>query len=53
VRGETQGQAAALRGEIKALQREMSLRFDSLQRTMIQFGGLMVVALIVFIATQG
>jgi hypothetical protein len=37
---------------MKALQEEMNQRFDSLQRIMIQFCGLMVAALIGLIATQ-
>jgi predicted phage-related endonuclease len=52
VRREMKEQSDSLHAEIKALHKEMSLRFDSLQRIMIQFSGLMVAALIGFIATQ-
>jgi hypothetical protein len=38
--------------DIRELRSEMNARFDSLQRTMIQFGGLMIAALIGLIATQ-
>jgi hypothetical protein len=41
-----------MREYFASLQGEMNQRFDSLQRMMIQFGGLMIVALIGFIATQ-
>jgi hypothetical protein len=38
--------------DLRALRTEMSLRFDAMQRTMIQFGAVMIVALIGLIATQ-
>ncbi len=38
--------------ELRDLRSEMNSRFDSLQRTMIQFGGLLIAALIGLIATQ-
>jgi outer membrane cobalamin receptor len=41
-----------VREEMSAHQRETNARFDSLQRTMIQFGGVMVAALVGLIATQ-
>jgi hypothetical protein len=52
VRKEMKDQSDAFRGDIKALQQEMNLRFDSLHRLMIQFGGLVIAALIGLIATQ-
>jgi hypothetical protein len=53
VRREMKEEFSSVHGEIKALRQEMNLRFDSLQRMTIQFGGLMIAALIGFIATQG
>jgi hypothetical protein len=41
-----------LREEMATYQRETNTRIDSLQRTMIQFGGVMVAALVGLIATQ-
>jgi hypothetical protein len=41
-----------LRAEAGAHQRETNARFDSLQRTMIQFGGAMIAALVGLFATQ-
>jgi hypothetical protein len=41
-----------VREEMSAHQRETNARIDSLQRTMIQFGGVMVAALVGLIATQ-
>jgi hypothetical protein len=38
--------------DIRALRAEMNSRFDSLQRTLIQFGGVMIAALIGLIAVQ-
>jgi hypothetical protein len=38
--------------DIRGLRGEMNARFDALQRTMIQFGGAMIVALIGLVATQ-
>jgi hypothetical protein len=41
-----------VRGEMSTHQRETNARIDSLQRTMIQFGGAMIAALVGLIATQ-
>ena len=41
-----------LREEMATHQRETNSRFDSLQRTMIQLGGVMIAALVGLIATQ-
>ena len=41
-----------LREEMGAHQRETNARFDSLQRTMIHFGGVMIAALVGLLATQ-
>lgn len=38
--------------EIGQLRAEMNARFDSLQRSMLQFSGALVIALIGFMATQ-
>ena len=38
--------------EIKDLGRDLNVRFDALQRTMLQFSGALVVALIGFMITQ-
>ena len=50
--GSVRGEVGSLRGEIVSLQKEMNTRFDSLQRTLIHFEGIMIVALIGLIATQ-
>ena|SRR5436190_20460414 len=42
----------AVRNELGSLQSEMHAGFDSLHRTMIQFGGILIAALIGLIATQ-
>jgi hypothetical protein len=41
-----------LHEEMTGFQRETNARFDSLQRTMIQFGGVMIAALVGLFATQ-
>jgi hypothetical protein len=41
-----------VQAEIKDLGREMNARFDSLQRVMLQFSGLLIVTLAGFIVTQ-
>ena len=41
-----------MRQEMAVHQRETNARFDSLQRTMIQFGGVMIAALVGLLATQ-
>jgi hypothetical protein len=41
-----------MKDEFRAMQTEMKAGFDSLHRTMIQFGGLLIAALIGLIATQ-
>ncbi len=38
--------------DIRGLRSEMNARFDALQHTMIQFGGLLIAALVGLIATQ-
>jgi hypothetical protein len=38
--------------DIRDLRTEMNARFDSVQRTMIQFGGVMIAALIGLVAAQ-
>jgi phage host-nuclease inhibitor protein Gam len=52
VRTEMREEFSAVRHEIGSLRSEMHAGFASLQRTMIQFGGLLVAALIGLIATQ-
>ena len=56
VRSEMQEEFRAVRSEMKeefrAMREEMKAGFDSLHRTMIQFGGLLIAALIGLIATQ-
>lgn len=52
VRSEMQEEFRAVRGEIGSLRRDMQAGFDSLHRTMIQFGGVLIAALIGLIATQ-
>ena len=42
----------AMRSEVGSLRSEMNARFDSVQRTMIQFGGGMIAALVGLAATQ-
>jgi hypothetical protein len=41
-----------MREKMAMHQRETNVRFDSLQRTMIQFGGAMIAALVGLFATQ-
>jgi hypothetical protein len=41
-----------IRGEMNGLRGEMTVRFDALQRTMLQLGGGVIAALIGLIATQ-
>lgn len=50
--GTVRGEIGTVRGEVGSLRAEMNSRFDSLQRTMIQFGGLLIAALLGMIATQ-
>ncbi len=52
IRTELRDEIGSVRGEVGSLQKEMSARFDSLQRTLIHFEGIMIVALIGLIATQ-
>jgi uncharacterized protein (DUF3084 family) len=52
VRTEMREEFSAVRHEIGSLRNEVHAGFASLQRTMIQFGGLLVAALIGLIATQ-
>jgi hypothetical protein len=51
-RHEVKDEFGSVRQGMKELQKEMNLRFDSLQRSMVEFGGLMIAALIGLIATQ-
>lgn len=46
------GEMGALRGEMNARFEQVDARFDALQRTMLQLGGGIIVALIGLIATQ-
>jgi len=52
VRAEMREEFRAVRSEIGSLRSEMHAGFESLQRTMIQFGGVLIAALIGLIATQ-
>jgi hypothetical protein len=52
LRIEMRDEFRGVRGEIASLREEMHAGFASLQRTMIQFGGLLIAALIGLIATQ-
>jgi len=52
VREEMKAEFQAVRGEIGSLRLEMHAGFDALHRTMIQFGGVLIAALIGLIATQ-
>ncbi len=51
LRNEVKAESGALCGEIGTLRSEMNTRFDAMQRTMIQFGGGMIVALLGLIVT--
>ena len=50
--GSVRGEVNSLRDEIGSLRKEMNALFYSLQRTLIHFEGIMIVALIGLIATQ-
>jgi len=52
LRGELRGEMGSLRGEMNSRFEQVDARFDSLQRTMLQLGGGVIVALIGLIATQ-
>lgn len=52
VRAEMKEEFRAVRAEVESLRLEMHAGFAALQRTMIQFGGLLIAALIGLIATQ-
>lgn len=52
VRDEMRIEFRAVRDEIGSLGQEMHAGFDSLHRTMIQFGGIIIVALIGLIGSQ-
>lgn len=52
VRAEMREEFRAVRSDIGSLRSEMHAGFESLQRTMIQFGGVLIAALIGLIATQ-
>jgi predicted nucleic acid-binding Zn-ribbon protein len=52
VRTEMKEEFRAVRDEIGSLRHDMHAGFDSLHRTMIQFGGVLIAALIGLIATQ-
>jgi archaellum component FlaC len=47
-----EAEARGLRSEMIEFRSEMNARFDSMQRLMIQFFGVMAAALIGFVATQ-
>jgi len=51
-RTEMREEFSAVRHEIGSLRSEMHAGFEALQRTMIQFGGVLIAALIGLIATQ-
>ncbi len=51
LRSETKTEIASLRGEMNARFERVDARFDALQRTLLQFGGVLVAALIGVIAT--
>jgi uncharacterized coiled-coil DUF342 family protein len=56
VRGDANQQVGALREEMQAMGSEINARFDSMQRTMIQFGGSLIVAfagLIIAVVLRG
>jgi hypothetical protein len=52
LRTEMTNEFGGIRGEIGGLRGEMHAGFQALNRTMIQFGGLLIAALIGLIATQ-
>jgi hypothetical protein len=52
VRAEMREEFVAVRAEIAGLRSDMQAGFNSLQRTMIQFSGVIVAALIGLLATQ-
>jgi hypothetical protein len=52
LRSEMRGEIGDLRGEMNFRFEQVDARFDSLQRTMLQLGGGVIVALIGLIATQ-
>jgi hypothetical protein len=52
IRTELRDEIGSVRGEVGSLQKEIVTRLDSLQRTLIHFEGIMIVALIGLIATQ-
>lgn len=52
VRTEMRDEFRAVREEMGSLRNEMHVGFKSLHRTMIQFGGVLIAALIGLIATQ-
>jgi len=52
LRRELRGEMGSLRGEMNSRFEQVDARFDSLQRTMLQLGGGVIVALIGLIATQ-
>lgn len=52
VRDEMKAEFRAVRDEIGSLRIETHAGFDALQRTMIQFGGILIVALVGLIGTQ-
>jgi hypothetical protein len=52
LRHELRGEMGSLRGEMNSRFEQVDARFDSLQRTMLQLGGGVIVALIGLIATQ-
>jgi hypothetical protein len=52
LRVETRTEFTALRGEMKDGFESINQRFDALHRSMVQFSGIMIAALVGLIATQ-
>jgi predicted nucleic acid-binding Zn-ribbon protein len=52
VRAEMRVEFRAVRKEMKDIQSEMHAGFESMHRTMVQFGGVLIAALIGLIGTQ-
>lgn len=52
MRDEFRAVRTEMKDEFRAMRTEMKAGFDSLHRTMIQFGGLLIAALVGLIATQ-
>lgn len=52
LRTEMRDEFRSVRAEMSGIRSEMHAGFDSLHRTMIQFGGIVIVALVGLIGTQ-